>query len=97
MPGFVRTENQELIWRDYPGNAMFNTLGNIVKNPQAGILVPDFAKGSILQMTGRAAIHSNSAGEERQVRFIPDEVVEIEDVLPQHLRLVEYSPFNPMT
>jgi hypothetical protein len=48
-------------------------------------------------MTGRAAINSNSAGEERQVRFIPDEVVEIEDVLPQHLRLVEYSPFNPVT
>jgi predicted pyridoxine 5'-phosphate oxidase superfamily flavin-nucleotide-binding protein len=97
MPGFVRIENQELIWRDYPGNAMFNTLGNIVKNPQAGILVPDFATGSTLQMTGRAAINSNSAGEERQVRFIPDEVVEIEDVLPQHLRLVEYSPFNPVT
>jgi len=97
MPGFVRIENQELIWRDYPGNAMFNTLGNIVKNPRAGILVPDFATGSTLQMTGRAAIDSNSAGEERQVRFVPDDVVEIEDVLPQRLQLVEYSPFNPVT
>jgi predicted pyridoxine 5'-phosphate oxidase superfamily flavin-nucleotide-binding protein len=97
MPGFVRIENQELIWRDYPGNAMFNTLGNIVKNPRAGILVPDFATGSTLQMTGRAAIDSNSAGEELQVRFVPDDVVEIEDVLPQRLQLVEYSPFNPVT
>lgn len=103
MPGFVKVEDQELIWRDYPGNAMFNTLGNIVKNPRAGILVPDFGTGSILQMTGRAAIDSNSAqssgpnGEELQLRFIPAEVVEIANVLPQHLQLVEYSPFNPVT
>jgi predicted pyridoxine 5'-phosphate oxidase superfamily flavin-nucleotide-binding protein len=97
MPGFVRIEKQELIWRDYPGNAMFNTLGNIVKNPRAGILIPDFVTGSTLQMTGRASIDSNSAGEELQVRFVPDDVVEIEDVLPQQLQLVEYSPFNPVT
>jgi hypothetical protein len=97
MPGFVRIENKELIWRDYPGNAMFNTLGNIVKNPRAGILIPDFVTGSTLQMTGRASIDSNSAGEELQVRFVPDDVVEIEDVLPQQLQLVEYSPFNPVT
>jgi predicted pyridoxine 5'-phosphate oxidase superfamily flavin-nucleotide-binding protein len=97
MPGFVRIENQELIWREYPGNAMFNTLGNIVKNPRAGILIPDFVTGSTLQMTGRASIDSNSAGEELQVRFVPDDVVEIEDVLPQQLQLVEYSPFNPVT
>jgi predicted pyridoxine 5'-phosphate oxidase superfamily flavin-nucleotide-binding protein len=94
MPGFVRVEDQELIWRDYPGNAMFNTLGNIVKHPQTGILVPDFETGSTLQMTGRATV--DSAGAELQVRFIPDEVVQVGDVLPQHLKLVEYSPFNPI-
>ena len=94
MPGFVRIKDQQLIWRDYPGNAMFNSLGNIVKNPRTGILVPDFETGSILQMTGRAAIDSNAAGEAMQVRFTPDDVVETEDVLPQRLHLVEYSPFN---
>jgi hypothetical protein len=31
------------------------------------------------------------------VRFVPDDVVEIEDVLPQQLQLFEYSPFNPVT
>jgi hypothetical protein len=94
MPGFVKIENQELVWRDYPGNAMFNTLGNIVKHPPAGILVPDFATRSTLQMTGRATV--DSTGAELQVRFIPDVVLEIEDALPEHLRLVEYSPFNPI-
>lgn len=93
MPGFVKVENQELSWPDYPGNAMFNSLGNIVKYPRAGILVPDFETGSTLQMTGSATI--DDTGAELWVRFRPDEVVEITDVLPQRLRLVEYSPFNP--
>jgi hypothetical protein len=93
MPGFVKVENQELSWPDYPGNAMFNSLGNIVKYPRAGILVPDFETGSTLQITGRATI--DDTGDELWVRFTPDEVVEIADVLPQRLRLVEYSPFNP--
>jgi predicted pyridoxine 5'-phosphate oxidase superfamily flavin-nucleotide-binding protein len=93
MPGFVKVENQELSWPDYPGNAMFNSLGNIVEYPRAGILVPDFETGSTLQMTGRATI--DDTGDELWVRFTPDEVVEIADVLPQRLRLVEYSPFNP--
>jgi predicted pyridoxine 5'-phosphate oxidase superfamily flavin-nucleotide-binding protein len=93
MPGFVKVESQELSWPDYPGNAMFNSLGNIVKFPRAGILVPDFETGSTLQMTGRATI--DDTGDELWVRFTPDEVVEIADALPQRLRLVEYSPFNP--
>jgi predicted pyridoxine 5'-phosphate oxidase superfamily flavin-nucleotide-binding protein len=102
MPGFVNVEGQELSWPDYPGNAMFNSLGNIVKYPRAGILVPDFATGSTLQLTGRATIDSApgrstaGTGEELSVRFTPEEVVEIDDVLPQRLRLVEYSPFNPV-
>jgi predicted pyridoxine 5'-phosphate oxidase superfamily flavin-nucleotide-binding protein len=93
MPGFIKVENQELSWPDYPGNSMFNSLGNIVKYPRAGILVPDFETGSTLQMTGRATI--DDTGDELWVRYTPDEVVEIADVLPQRLRLVEYSPFNP--
>jgi uncharacterized protein len=102
MPGFVKVANQQLIWPDYPGNSMFNTLGNIVKYPRAGILVPDFATGTTLQLTGRATIDWNpgrsaaATGGDRRVEFTPDEVIEIEDVLPQRLRFLEYSPFNPV-
>jgi predicted pyridoxine 5'-phosphate oxidase superfamily flavin-nucleotide-binding protein len=101
MPGFIRIENQELVWPDYPGNAMFNTLGNIVRYPRAGILIPDFETGSSLQLTGRATIDSNpgqspsESGQKLRVRFAPDEVVQMEHVLPERLRLIEYSPFNP--
>ena len=102
MPGFVKVENQELIWSDYAGNSMFNSLGNISKYPRAGILVPDFATGSALQLTGRATIEwgpsrsEDGTGEERRVRFTPEEMIEIDNVFPQRLRLVEYSPFNPV-
>ena len=92
MPGFVKVEDNELIWADYPGNAMFNTLGNILEYPRAGVLIPDFTTGSSLQMTGPAIIEREP---ELRVRFTPEEVVELEDVFPEHLRLVEYSPFNP--
>src|SRR5262249_38724561 len=94
MPGFIKVENNELSWPDYPGNAMFNSLGNIVKYPRAGILVPDFETGSTLQLTGGVAIDGTS--NTLEVRFRPEEVIEIEDVLPQRLLLVEYSPFNPV-
>jgi predicted pyridoxine 5'-phosphate oxidase superfamily flavin-nucleotide-binding protein len=93
MPGFVKVEEQELSWPDYPGNSMFNSLGNIMKYPRAGILVPNFETGSTLQLTGRATI--DGTGDDLEVRFAPEEVVEIDDVLPERLRLVEYSPFNP--
>jgi hypothetical protein len=102
MPGFVDVRKEELIWPDYFGNSMFNTLGNIAIYPRAGILVPDFQRGATLQLTGRVTIdwdpaHAAAiAGAERLIRFAVEEVVEIEGVLPAGLRLLEYSPFNPV-
>ena len=101
MPGFVKVNGQELIWPDYAGNSMFNSLGNIAQHPWAGIVVPHFDTGSTLQLTGRATIDWNlehsaaMPGAERLVRLAVEEVVAIEGVFPPGLRLVEYSPFNP--
>lgn len=56
-PGFVRvTGVRELMWPDYRGNFMFNTLGNIAADPRAGLLFVDFESGDVLQLTGRARI-----------------------------------------
>jgi predicted pyridoxine 5'-phosphate oxidase superfamily flavin-nucleotide-binding protein len=53
--GLVRiADSQRLAIADYSGNNMFNTLGNIVANPRAGILFIDFDSGRTLQLTGRA-------------------------------------------
>jgi len=47
-PGFIRVEDGVLRIPDYVGNNYFNTLGNLVVNPRAGLLVVDFEKGDIL-------------------------------------------------
>jgi hypothetical protein len=37
---------------DYSGNSMFNTFGNLLTDPRAGVTAMDFAGGRALQMTG---------------------------------------------
>jgi uncharacterized protein len=73
--GFVRvTASDRIVIPDYQGNMMFNTLGNLRADPRAGILVADFARGTTLQLTGRATIIWD--GPERQVEVAIDEAVE---------------------
>jgi uncharacterized protein len=101
MPGFVQVDGERLAWPDYGGNAMFNTLGNLHVHPYAGLLVPDFASGGALIVSGRAGIDWNPehasamAGAERVVTLEVDRVVEQAGVLPVAFQLREYSPFNP--
>ncbi|GAA1025816.1 MULTISPECIES: pyridoxamine 5'-phosphate oxidase family protein [Amycolatopsis] len=61
-PGFVRVEGNALWWPDYPGNNLFNSLGNIAANPEAALLFFDFATGRVLQVSGTAAIEWGEAG-----------------------------------
>ena len=56
--GFVRIgEDGVLTVPDFAGNLFFNTLGNFLLNPKAGLLFVDFATGDMLQMTGRCRSH----------------------------------------
>jgi predicted pyridoxine 5'-phosphate oxidase superfamily flavin-nucleotide-binding protein len=59
-PGFVHTGEEDgravLTIPDFRGNNLFNTTGNIVSYPQAGLLFPDFATGDVLQLTGAATV-----------------------------------------
>jgi predicted pyridoxine 5'-phosphate oxidase superfamily flavin-nucleotide-binding protein len=101
MPGFISVEGDRLVWPDYAGNLMYNTLGNIAVHPRAGLIVPDFDSGSVLQLTGRAAIEwdpisiARVPGAERLVELVVEEVVEVAGVLPPSVRVQDYSPFNP--
>jgi hypothetical protein len=97
MPGFIEVEADRLVWPDYAGNMMYNTLGNIAVDPRAGLLVPDFSSGSLLQLTGRADIlwsGGDMPGAERRVQLEVEDVVDIAGGLPT-ADAVEYSPFNP--
>ncbi|MFJ9722887.1 pyridoxamine 5'-phosphate oxidase family protein [Streptomyces sp. NPDC101209] len=94
-PGFVRaTSPRELTWRDYPGNNMFLTLGNIEADPRAGLLLLDWTTGTTLQLTGEARTVFGPDGE-RAVRFTVSEAVETRSALPMGWSAPEYSPANP--
>ncbi len=41
---------------DYSGNNFFNTIGNILSNPNVGLLFVDFETGGLLHISGRAQI-----------------------------------------
>ncbi|KQQ23509.1 pyridoxamine 5'-phosphate oxidase [Methylobacterium sp. Leaf123] len=81
-PGFVRVGAEGgLTVPDYSGNRFFNTLGNLLANPRAGLVCPDFATGDLLQMSGRTEVVLDPAederrdGAERLWRFVPERVV----------------------
>ena len=55
--GFVRVvDDGTLLFPDYSGNMLFNTLGNLVENPSAGLLFVDFKSGDTLHLAGNAEI-----------------------------------------
>jgi predicted pyridoxine 5'-phosphate oxidase superfamily flavin-nucleotide-binding protein len=94
-PGFVRAVSpRELTWRDYPGNAMFLSLGNLHTDPRAGLLFLDWTTGRTLQLTGEARTEFGADGE-RRVRFTLTEAVDTEAAVPLRWSPPEYSPANP--
>lgn len=87
-PGFVRADRGELWWPDYPGNNMFNSLGNIAANPAASVLFVTFTSGDTLHLTGTACLEwaapgrpGDDGGTGRRVRFRPRRIVQPEEPL----------------
>ncbi len=100
--GFVHVQNPtQLIWPDYAGNMMFNTLGNIAANPNVGLLFLDFAGNRTLQLTGRAEIVwdkkevAQFVGAERLVTFAVQRVIETRTDYTFEWTFGSYSPHNP--
>ena len=90
-PGFIEVEGPtRLSFPDYQGNNMFNTLGNLLVNPNAGLLFIDFEHGHILQLTGTACVVA-----ERRIAFDISESRETRNALALRYRFLEYSPAHP--
>jgi predicted pyridoxine 5'-phosphate oxidase superfamily flavin-nucleotide-binding protein len=93
QPGFVSVvDDGTLLFADYPGNNMFNTLGNLAGHPQAGLLFVDFEGGDLLQLTGRAELLWKPA---TAVRVQIEQVRETPRGSPLRFELVEPWPANP--
>ncbi len=88
-PGFVHVQSDtRLVIPDYAGNNHYNTIGNLVMDPRAGLLFVDFEHGSMLQLTGRTSIDWDSQaisrfpGARRLVNFELEQAVELRAALP---------------
>lgn len=98
-PGFVKVEGNTLVWPDFVGNYMFNTLGNLAIDPRAGLLFIDFEQGDTLQLTGQAEVlwdhplQEEFAAAERFVSFQVEKVMRIPGALPLRWEFMQASPF----
>ena len=101
--GFIQiVDESTLKIPDYPGNSMYNTLGNFMSNPKAGLLFVDFKEGKTLQLTGKAEIvwHDEDAQEKtggtmRLWEFVISKWIQIDSLKSVNWRFIDSSPFNP--
>ncbi|QEM03625.1 pyridoxamine 5'-phosphate oxidase [Mucilaginibacter rubeus] len=100
--GFIQLKDERTLRiPDYPGNSMFNTLGNFHVNPPAGILLLDFTNGETIQLSGRAIVHVNeeagieTGGTERFWDFSIDQVLRGNSLTHFTSRFIDFSPYNP--
>ncbi|HEY9100327.1 MAG TPA: pyridoxamine 5'-phosphate oxidase family protein [Thiobacillus sp.] len=104
-PGFVHVDrNHTLTVPDFAGNRFFNTLGNIMLNPHAGLLFIDFESGDLLYIAADAEIIFDGpaldafAGAERLLRLRVRQVRHVVASLPLRWeREVQVSPFLAST
>lgn len=102
-PGFVRVEGNRLSIPDYAGNLHFNTLGNLLENPVAGLLFVDFSSGDVLQVTGRTEVILDSPlitvfeGAERLWTLDIEQVVLRRAAVSLRWAFEEYAPTSLMT
>ncbi|KAI9890488.1 MAG: hypothetical protein M1814_003972 [Vezdaea aestivalis] len=105
-PGFVRVLANEdagtvLVYPEYSGNRLYQTLGNLQMTPKAGITFPDYDTGDVLYLTGETTIlsgqdaarvltHSNLA-----VRFEVKKAIFVRQGLSFRGDFLAYSPYNP--
>jgi predicted pyridoxine 5'-phosphate oxidase superfamily flavin-nucleotide-binding protein len=101
-PGFVHLGDENgrsvLTIPDFVGNFMFNTLGNLVAHPRAGLLFADPDSGDLLQLSGRAEIVWDGPqvqafdGAQRLLRVIVDEALWRPGAVPLRWSAPQLSP-----
>jgi predicted pyridoxine 5'-phosphate oxidase superfamily flavin-nucleotide-binding protein len=101
-PGFVTVANDTTIhFPDYPGNSLYNSLGNLLVDNRIGMLVPDLKRRRALRITGTAAVQFQGSNHPltksdgpRLVEVTVSRWNEIEfPVASSHL--IDFSPYNP--
>ena len=101
-PGFVRVvDEQTIAFPNYDGNGKYQSMGNLLQNPNAGILFVDFEGQQRLRLQGVASIDENDPllAEYHEAQFIVRvRVTEAYKNCPRYVhkhKLVEPSQFVP--
>jgi predicted pyridoxine 5'-phosphate oxidase superfamily flavin-nucleotide-binding protein len=101
-PGFVTVVDDKTIhFPDYPGNSLYNSLGNLLVDNRIGIFVPDLTRRRAIRITGTAVVHFQSSVNEvtksdspRRVEVSVSRWSEVDfPISASHL--IDYSPYNP--
>ncbi|HND22913.1 MAG TPA: pyridoxamine 5'-phosphate oxidase family protein [Rhodocyclaceae bacterium] len=97
--GFVGVDGDHLWVPDFAGNQYFNTLGNLLLNPRAGLLFVNFSEGSLVWIAATAQIlHDGRAvdaypGAQRVLQLTVHALWTARRRLPLHSQDGEASPF----
>lgn len=103
LPGFVRViSSTQIVYPEYSGNRLYQSLGNLKINPRIGITFPDFETGDVLYMTGTAEVLDGSAaasilpGSNLAVRITCTETRFVASGLALRGTRKTPSPYNPL-
>src|SRR5450830_128075 len=98
--GFVRVDGNVLTIPDFAGNLFFNTLGNLLANPVAGLLFIDFESGDVMQVAGRTSLILGGPevaafeGAQRLWTVTVEQVVRRPAALALRWNFAGFSPYN---
>lgn len=102
LPGFVRViEPRVLAFPSYDGNGMFKSLGNLLVNPEVGMLFIDFENPKRLRVNGRATVHDDDplladfVGAQLIVRVVPEAIFPNCPRYIHTMKIVETSVYAP--
>lgn len=101
--GFVRIlSDTEIVYPEYSGNRLYQSLGNLLVNPKIGITFPDYETGDVVYITGTTEIlvASDAAamlpGSNLAVKVKIDEARFVKQGLPLRGTRKIASPYNPL-
>lgn len=106
-PGFMRVmrnspgDGVDLVYPEYSGNRLYQSLGNMHVRPLVGVCVPDFASGDVLYLTGETEILVGAAAArvlphtKLAVRIRVTAARYVARGLPFRGGEPDYSPYNP--
>jgi NAD(P)H-flavin reductase len=111
--GFLRVispenshESSTIVWPEYSGNNLYQTLGNLMSTPRAGLCIPDFETGDVLYLSGTTKVLINDEASnvltksKLAVQFTVTQARHVQKGLPFRGENIEdgaegRSPYNP--